>query len=351
VTFISYAGNLEDVLLHRALADVSEGRWVDVGAADPLISSVTKAFSDLGWSGVNVEPNPRFAARLAAERPRDVTLQVACSDEPGEARLIEPVGFPELATLDASVAAAQTAQGQPVLEYTVPVRTLADIVAEHVEGEVHFLKIDVEGAEAAVLRGTDLQVFRPWIILAEEIVLRVGASSTEVRELLEEQGYVSVWFDGLNRFYVAAERHERLAPAFQTPVNVTDDYRVAARERAEFALARIAGIVGLGPEAPAEEIIERAAALLADRIAFETALQTERAFEVELDAWEQQSFERERFIAWQAGEIARARAAASSSAEAEHWRAELERVLATRSWRITRPLRVLRRPGHYLRNR
>ena len=41
MTFISYAQNYEDVILWRALRDVERGFYVDVGAADPQVDSVT----------------------------------------------------------------------------------------------------------------------------------------------------------------------------------------------------------------------------------------------------------------------------------------------------------------------
>ena len=45
--FVSYAQNQEDVVLARALRpDDSEGFWVDVGAGDPVLDSVTAAFAD-----------------------------------------------------------------------------------------------------------------------------------------------------------------------------------------------------------------------------------------------------------------------------------------------------------------
>lgn len=69
---ISYAQNAEDVVLRRVFADVGEGFYVDVGACVPVDDSVTFHFYERGWSGVNVEPDPRFAAELSAERTRDV---------------------------------------------------------------------------------------------------------------------------------------------------------------------------------------------------------------------------------------------------------------------------------------
>ena len=56
MTMISYAQNAEDVLLNRAFAGRGDGFWIDVGASDPVVNSVTKHFSDHGWRGINVEP-------------------------------------------------------------------------------------------------------------------------------------------------------------------------------------------------------------------------------------------------------------------------------------------------------
>jgi hypothetical protein len=55
---ISYAQNREDILLWRALRDLSGGFYIDVGAEDPTQNSVTRAFYERGWHGINVEPVP-----------------------------------------------------------------------------------------------------------------------------------------------------------------------------------------------------------------------------------------------------------------------------------------------------
>jgi len=64
---ISYAQNFEDVMLARVFHGRKNGFYVDVGAADPINLSVTKWFYDLGWSGINVEPNRKLFERLAAD--------------------------------------------------------------------------------------------------------------------------------------------------------------------------------------------------------------------------------------------------------------------------------------------
>ena len=78
-TFVSYAQNSEDVVLWRALRTIANGHYIDVGACDPVEYSVTKAFYDRGWSGINVEPVESYAAKLRKSRPRDTTYEVAAA--------------------------------------------------------------------------------------------------------------------------------------------------------------------------------------------------------------------------------------------------------------------------------
>src|SRR4051794_3212736 len=77
MSFVSYAQNFEDVMLRRALSHVERGFYNDVGANDPIVDSVTLAFYERGWRGINVEPMRQYHDRLVASRPRDTNLGVA----------------------------------------------------------------------------------------------------------------------------------------------------------------------------------------------------------------------------------------------------------------------------------
>ena len=44
MSIVSYAQNFEDVMLWRALGQVENGVYIDIGAQHPLIDSVSKAF-------------------------------------------------------------------------------------------------------------------------------------------------------------------------------------------------------------------------------------------------------------------------------------------------------------------
>jgi FkbM family methyltransferase len=223
MSFISYAQNSEDVVLWRALRDVETGFYVDVGAGDPKEDSVTYAFYERGWSGINIEPLDKNFGKLTQARPRDTNLKLAVGREVGlrTLYLIEGAG---LSTLYPEIAARHGSAGFVVAETIVPVLTLARILEDYSARTIHFLKIDVEVAEAEVLQGVNLKTTRPWIIIVEATE---PTSSVIVRgdweQLITSQGYSLAYFDGLNCFY-AADELSQLKERLAVPPNVFDDF-------------------------------------------------------------------------------------------------------------------------------
>jgi FkbM family methyltransferase len=223
---VSHAQNFEDVMLARALNNIKGGFYVDVGAWDPNIETVTRHFYETGWRGINVEPAPTYYAMLQTCRPRDINLRLAAGKENGRTAftLIDGTG---MSTLDAKVAHNQGRHGFAHHQVQVELRTLNAIFEEHAPAQVHFLKVDCEGTEADVINAFDLHRYRPWIILVESVdpSSRVETHGDWEPHLLRS-GYRFVYFDGLNRFYLASE-HEELAEHFRSPPNVFDDFTVA----------------------------------------------------------------------------------------------------------------------------
>ncbi|TLG71586.1 FkbM family methyltransferase [Methylocystis sp. B8] len=223
--WISYAQNFEDVMLERAFTDIAKGFYVDVGAWDPDLESVTRHFYERGWSGVNVEPNPHYFERLSARRPRDSNMRVAVGSRPGRASMTMIHGT-GMSTLNPDIASRHEHPDHQHEEVEVEVRTLDRIFEELGPQEVHFLKIDCEGAEADVINGFDLKRFRPWIVVVESTLPRTRDESHETWEPhILASDYQFAYFDGLNRFYVASE-HADLRKHFATPPNVFDDFFV-----------------------------------------------------------------------------------------------------------------------------
>ena len=240
--FVSYAQNWEDVMLWRALGHVGQGFYVDVGAFSPDEHSVTRAFYDLGWSGINIEPNPQRIAELKAKRTRDINLGVAASSTEGTVQL-HVVADTGLTTAEPSIAERHKASGWDVSVIEVPRRSLSGILDEYlVLGQpIHFLKIDVEGHEAQTIRGIDLSRHRPWVIVVEATApLSQLETTADWEPVLLAAGYRCVYWDGLNRFYLADE-HAGLATAFSAPPNVFDDFVTSEFTEARAEAAKASG--------------------------------------------------------------------------------------------------------------
>jgi FkbM family methyltransferase len=198
MSFISYAQNFEDVVLWRALKDVDKGFYIDVGANDPVVDSVTKSFYDRGWSGINIEPLSEFFNKLKVGRPRDINLNVVCTSSNGSIEFYEFEGT-GLSTINNLTAAKHQLNGLRYEKKIVECKTLDSILEAHQVDCIHFLKIDVEGAEKDVLDGINLNKNKPWVILLEANEPLIKTERKVAWEhILIDAGYKFTYFDGLN---------------------------------------------------------------------------------------------------------------------------------------------------------
>jgi FkbM family methyltransferase len=250
MNLVSYSQNFEDVMLWRALKNVNDGFYIDVGAAWPDTDSVTKLFYDQGWSGINIEPTPDFYARLCEQRPRDINLRIAVCDQDGE-RNLNLFSDSGLSTLDQVVAKEHVKNNFECISIRVTTATLSSLFQRYLpkQQEIHFLKIDIEGLEAEVLASNDWSLYRPWIVVVESTL---PMSQVECHHTWEPQllaaSYTFAYADGLNRFYVE-NAHLDLLVYFKYPPNVFDNFTLASQVGAEArALAAEARAVALSNE-------------------------------------------------------------------------------------------------------
>ncbi len=307
-------------MLWRALRGIPDGRYVEVGANDPAHLSITKAFYDRGWHGLTVEPDPEFAGRHRETRPRDTMAELAVTTEPGPL-VFHVVTGTGLSTLDSEVSRRHTSAGWETRDIEVQASRLDDLVRRHGydKGPVHFLIVDVEGAEEQVLRSADFTIFRPWVLVVEATApLSADTTHDSWEAILLDADYRFCLFDGVSRFYVAAE-HAELAPDLSYPACGLDT----------FTDSHVAELADQTESLRAEANSQREAAL---------------ARRAETIRWRHTAL-----VTW-------ANAATASvndhheSVRIAHERAlaavtEVEAMQRTVSWRVTKPLRAVRRLG------
>lgn len=309
--FVSNAQNAEDVVLWRALRHLPKGRYVEVGANHPSTSSITRAFYDRGWTGIEVEPVSEFVEAFRDERPDDVVVQAAVTDADVSSVTLHVIAGTGLSTLDETIGRMHRDSGLTTREEVVPARRLNDILVEHLDpsDDIHFMVVDTEGSERGVLASVDLRQWRPWILVVEATAPNSTEPTHEEWEhLVLEAGYEFCLFDGLSRFYVAEEHAPTLRPAVNAPANPLDNfvprYQVELEERVRDA-----------DELARQVMFWRGAALQrwSDAVGTAVGLSTSEV----------------------------------GGHEVVRLRAELEAMRHTISWRITEPLRKVR--GQHLR--
>lgn len=182
---------------HAMAPELTEGSvFLDVGAHIGYFS--LKGAVAVGKSGrvIAFEPNPETLALLrdnvAASNAGNVTVEpIACADRDQMLTLyaagIINTGMSSLARDNANV----TIEGPK--PYTVRGRPIDDVVRELNLSRVDAIKIDVEGAELLVLRGTvnTLKRFHPKLVieLVPEQLASFKATPDEVRALIRGAGY------------------------------------------------------------------------------------------------------------------------------------------------------------------
>ena len=222
---ISYAQNREDVVLWRALHSIPNGTYIDIGAQDPVENSITNWFYEIGWSGINIEPVEIYFTKLCQLRTRDINLNWVISDEKKEITFFE-VEETGISTYIIENLSYPKSNNLVINEKQMTSHTLLDIENLASDREVHFMTIDVEGAESDVLQGLRKTKLRPWVLVIEahEPGSQIQSHSKWERKVLKA-GYKFVLADGLNRFYCHKSKLN-LMSYLQYPANVFDNYEV-----------------------------------------------------------------------------------------------------------------------------
>jgi FkbM family methyltransferase len=234
MSFTTYSQNFEDVMLWRALKHIKSGFYIDIGAQDPIIDSVSLGFYENGWRGIHVEPNEHYAQLLRDSRHNESVIQAAVGSESGVIPFHE-IADTGLCTCDSEIAERHRVAGFIVRETNIPLVTLDSIFKLCPRRQIHWLKIDVEGLEKQVLEGWKSSKTRPWIVVIESTLPSTQIESYEEWEgLIFKLDYEFVYFDGLNRFYIH-RKHLDLKHAFNVGPNVFDDFALSGTASNSFA--------------------------------------------------------------------------------------------------------------------
>jgi FkbM family methyltransferase len=194
--------------------------FIDVGAFDGESMSNTRTFFELGWKGLCVEACRKNYDKLEKlyRGTGVVTVRNAVSDESGVMDLnIATIPGSEDYGSDVSSLSDETTKRWPNYKWEkerVEVRTLNEICETNGIGEVDFLSIDVEGAELKVLKGFDLDRYKPSLIVCE---YGGRADRKKILDHLRAKSYFKWMDNGTDVFCIRGGRMEFLPLLFRSP--------------------------------------------------------------------------------------------------------------------------------------
>ena len=184
-------------VLHSRFPDVRDGFFVDVGSADGVHLSNTKALEARGWRGVCIDPFPR---NMETRTCRTVARPVDA--EAGRVlRFFEPGTFGGGLLEYAGWWVSEQAKARSV---EVTTTTLADVLERAgAPPFIHYMNLDIEGAEYEALRTFPFDRYRIGALTVEHN--NVESRRAAIRELLERHGYRLEWAIRDQDWYVPAE--------------------------------------------------------------------------------------------------------------------------------------------------
>lgn len=230
-TLVSYSHecDIEDVILYHVFHETSNIFYIDVGANDPWLYSVTKMLYDKGAHGINIEPIQEIANLYLRERPRDI---IVCAGV-GAEKTTKTLFLQGSLSGGSSTVVEDNIIMNDAKQVAIDMYPLKEICNKYISNnqEIHFLKIDVEGAEKEVLLGSDFAIYRPWCVVMESTLPGTDIPCyAEWESLLLGNAYHFVFSHGVNRYYVADE-HSELDERFIPVENLLNRYRIFRAEQ------------------------------------------------------------------------------------------------------------------------
>lgn len=195
-----YSQDKQDELLERfVFGGFKNGVFVDVGAHDGKTMSNTLYFEEQnGWTGINIEPLEEPYKQLLINRPNCINIQCAICETDGEEEFTSCSGYTEMLSgltrlyderhMFRIQFENEEFGGEISLASTKTMR-LDTIFSEHNVTRIHYLTIDVEGAEFEAIKSINFDEVMIDVISFED---NYGDSSIPIGEYILSKGFKQI---------------------------------------------------------------------------------------------------------------------------------------------------------------
>ncbi|MBP1671696.1 MAG: hypothetical protein H6Q22_1268 [Bacteroidetes bacterium] len=204
VNFYSQHG--EDVILNELFKGYDAGFFVEIGCIDGRRFSNTLTFEERGWRGLCVEAHADYIELLTRNRPNSIVCHCAVGEEDAEDVTFYANSRGSLSTLE---------RGKEDFfrqrfgrwftgfkQQKIQKRRMDTIFRANNLRDIDILSLDIEGYEAAALRGLNLNEFRPRVFVIE---VDSKEDEIEIDRILIPKRYRKMFRLAQNVFYLSPE--------------------------------------------------------------------------------------------------------------------------------------------------
>jgi len=195
VTYPSEIGQ-DKWVIGKMFPGVTNGFFLDVGSGHGTIGSNTKALEELGWTGICVDPFPTHMEGRTCRMEKVVVSSAA-----GQVvKFHTHSGLGGIA--DTLGKWKEEAEKSPAVDLTTT--TLAAVLGgANAPAFIHFLSLDIEGAELDALRGVPMDTYRFGAMAIEHN--DEEPKRTDLLKFLESHGYRRVHTFKQDDFYAPVQ--------------------------------------------------------------------------------------------------------------------------------------------------
>ena len=187
----SYSMDGEDIFIVEYFRKKNNGFYIDVGCYHPIHRNNTYLLNKKGWSGINIDIH-RFSIDLFNYlRPDDVNLNCAISNKNEVTEMFYQKELSQISTIEKQQ--AKIAFQGNIKKSKIQSLTL-DALLEKInftDKKLDLLDIDVEGADLKVLKGFNIEKFKPELICVE--IHEKDIKNSEIYKYLSNFSYELVW--------------------------------------------------------------------------------------------------------------------------------------------------------------
>ena len=193
----------EEVIIQSHFPLNYKGNCIEVGLANGVNGSNTLIFEKNGWTCLGIEANPNLAQYSAQFRQNVINCAVGSENLPSVQFNILRLDYENesaVSSLKIDPRLYEEHKHMIQLERTIDIelKTLDTILGEtNLFNYIDFVSIDTEGTELDVLKGFDLNKWKPKLLIIEN-----NYEDTDVEEYLKQFGYSKSLRHEVNDYYI-----------------------------------------------------------------------------------------------------------------------------------------------------